>query len=246
MRPRVVLVHGGATDHTTWSIQLGSSLKDMFELVAPDRDFSRTTVEEHAADLAAIVGTPSIVVGSSFGAVITLELARTRPDLVTGAVLIEPPMPPSDDPDHALVNRAFFAEFERRVVAEGGPAAGEFFLLSVLGPEAYGRIPKVFRDRSAQRWPEIRSDSVALVAYQPRYAELRTCMVPTLLIGGERSAPIFGPTLVSLAATLPDCELVTIPNAGHMLHAEAPRRFGELLIRFANEVITPGHGSAAP
>jgi pimeloyl-ACP methyl ester carboxylesterase len=236
MRPRVVLVHGSATDHTTWSIQLGSSLKSSFELVAPDRDFSHTTVEEHAVDLGAVVGTRAIVVGSSFGAVITLELARTRPDLVAGAVLIEPPMPPTDAPDFASAQRAFYEEFERRVATEGGPAAGEFFLSTVLGPDAYERIPQAFRDRSRQRWQEIRSDSAALVAYRPRYAELRTCMVPTLLIGGERSAALFRPTLEALAAVLPDSELVTIPNAGHMLHAEAPRRFAELLIRFAGQV----------
>lgn len=239
-RPRVVLVHGSATDHTTWAIQLGSSLKDQFELVAPDRNFTRTTVADHAADLAAVVGAgasgTALVVGSSFGAVIALELARTRSALVPGMVLIEPPMPPSDDPAFAGAQKAFYSEFERRVRDEGGPAAGEYFLRTVLGSEAYERIPHAFRDRSRERWAEIRADSEALVAYRPRYAELRTCEVPALLLGGERSAPLFRPTLEALAAALPDAELVTIPNAGHMLHAEAPRKFAELLIRFAREV----------
>ncbi|MEO6771792.1 MAG: alpha/beta hydrolase [Kofleriaceae bacterium] len=234
-RPRVVLVHGSATDHTTWAIQLGSALKDRFELVAPDRDFTRTTVEQHAADLAAVAGDRALVVGSSFGAVIALELARTHPAVIAGMMLIEPPMPPSDDPVLAGAQGAFYAEFERRVRDEGGPAAAEYFLRTVLGAEAYERIPRAFRERSRERWAEIRADSVALVAYRPRYAELRSCEVPALLVGGERSAPLFRPTLEALAAALPDSELVTIPNAGHMLHAEAPRRFGELLIRFAAE-----------
>jgi len=235
-RPRVVLVHGSATDHTTWAIQVGSSLKDKFELVAPDRNFTRTTVAEHAADLAELVGDDAVVVGSSFGAVITLELARTRPEIVAGMVLIEPPMPPSDDPEFAGAQKAFYAEFERRVREEGGPSAGEYFLRTVLGPEAYARIPQAFRERSRQRWAEIQADSEALIAYKPRYAQLRTCDVPALLLGGERSAPLFRPTLEALAAVLPDAELVMIPNAGHMLHAEAPRKFAELLIRFAAEV----------
>ena len=151
-------------------------------------------------------------------------------------VLIEPPMPPSDDPAFAGAQEAFYAEFERRLREEGGPAAGEYFLRTVLGPEAYARIPPAFRERSRQRWAEIQADSVALVAYRPRYAELRSCEVPALLLGGERSAPLFRPTLEALAAVLPDAELVTIPNAGHMLHAEAPRKFADLLIRFAAEV----------
>ncbi len=158
-RPRVVLVHGSATDHTTWSIQLGSSLADRFELVAPDRNFTRSTVAEHAADLAAVVGEAALVVGSSFGAVIALELARTQPARVPGMILIEPPLPPSDDPELASGQRAFYAEFERRIADEGGPAAGEFFLRTVLGPEAYERIPQAFRERSRERWAEIRADS---------------------------------------------------------------------------------------
>ena len=237
MRPRVVFVHGSATDRTTWSIQLRSSALDRFELVAPDRDFTRTSVEQHAVDLAAVIGeTPALVVGSSFGGVVALELARTQPALLRGAVLIEPPMPPTDDPMFASNQRAFHDEFERRVAADGGPAAGEYFLQTVLGPEAFSRIPPTFRERSRSRWAEIRADSNALIAYRPRYAELRMCTVPMLLLGGERSAPLFLPTLEALAAVLPDAEIVTIPSAGHMLHAEAPRRFAELLIQFAAEV----------
>ncbi len=231
-RPRVVLVHGSATDHTTWSIQLGSGLKDQFDLVARDRDFTKASVAEHATDLVSQIDDRVILVGSSFGAVIALELARTRPDLVLGAVLIEPPMR-ADEAD--TTQRQFHAELERRVVADGGPAAGEFFLEFVLGDEAYARIPPAFRERSKARWADIVSDSRALVAYEPRYAELRACAVPVLLLGGSRSAPLFGRTLAALAAALPDAESVTIPNAGHMLHAEAPRRFAELLIGFAAE-----------
>ncbi len=232
-RPRVVLVHGSATDRTTWSIQRGSSLADQFDLVARDRDFSRTSVAEHAADLVDQIADRAVVVGSSFGAVIALELARTRPDLVAGAVLIEPPMRSADDPALDSVQREFHAELERRVSRDGGPAMGEFFLQSVLGLDAYARIPVMFRERSAARWAEILSDSRALVAYEPRYAALTTCTVPILLLGGARSAPLFGRTLGALAAVLPAAQSVTVPNAGHMLHAEAPRRFAELLIGFA-------------
>ena len=94
MRPRVVLVHGSATDHTTWSIQLGSSLKSSFELVAPDRDFSHTTVEQHAADLAGVVGTRAIVVGSSFGDALMAYDTSTLMGLcdAEGKVYLNPPM----------------------------------------------------------------------------------------------------------------------------------------------------------
>ncbi len=141
-------------------------------------------------------------------------------------------MPASDDPAAAAGGEAFYAEFERRVAREGGPAAGEFFLRAVLGDAAYERIPHAFRERSKARWADIRADSAALVAYRPRYAELASCHVPALLLGGDRSAAYFRPTLDALARALPDARLETVANAGHMLHAEAPRRFAELLDGF--------------
>src|SRR5262249_11494062 len=76
----------------------------------------------------------------------------------------------------ARVDVAGFAENAAAVVArragQGGPAAGEFFLRTVLGDAQYERIPRMFQDRSKARWAEIRADSAALIAYRPRYAEL--------------------------------------------------------------------------
>ena len=230
--PTLLFVHGSAADHTTWSIQLASRLAERFSLVAYDR---RTgSVEEQADDAAGLVDGPTIVVGSSFGAVITLELLRRRPGLVHGAVLIEPPMAASDDTQAASAD--FMAEFDRRVETQGGPAAGEFFLRTVLSDAVFERIPKAFRERSAAKWAEIRADSVALIAYRPRYAELRSIQTPVQLVGGEKSAPYFRPTLDALFASLPDARIEIIPGAGHMLHAEAHRTFGEVVTRFAGDV----------
>ena len=232
--PRIVFVHGSATDHTTWSIQLASSLRDRFELVAVDRAFgpgAPATVGGHAADLAPLVEPRSIVVGSSFGAVVALELARTRPELVAAMVLIEPPLPASDLPEAAADGLRLFDTFERTLAEQGGLAAGELFLRAVLR-DAFERIPIAFRERSMARWPEIRADSAALVAYHPRYAELASVHVPALLLGGERSAAYFRPTLEALQRALPDAALEFVPHAGHMLHAEARRRFAELLVGF--------------
>lgn len=255
--PPVVLVHGSATDHTTWSIQLASPLRERFELVAYDRR-STVTVEDQAADLARVIGAARpIVVGSSLGAVIALELARSYLERCTALVLIEPPMAPSDDPpDLVAAARSaaggqtppprlagFVDEFDRRVAESGGPAAAEFFLRTVLGDAAFSRIPRAFVERSKTRWAEIRADSAALLAYRPRYAELGAIDVPVLLLGGGRSAPYFRVTLDALAAALPDARLEIIARAGHMLHAETPSRFAELVTGFADDVLRRARSS---
>lgn len=233
--PRMLFIHGSAADHTTWNIQLASPLRERFTLIAYDRRAEATSVEEHAADAAEVLaGDRALIVGSSFGSVIALELMRTRPELCAGAVLIEPPMGASDDA--AAAPAAFLAEFDRRAAEQGGPAAGEFFLRTVLGDEAFDRIPRAYQERSKQKWAAIRADSGALIAYRPRYAELAQVAVPTLLVGGDRSASYFRPTLEALERALPRARLAVVAGAGHMLQAEAPRKFAELLIPFAAEI----------
>lgn len=226
--PRILLIHGSAADHTTWSIQLASSLTGRFELVAYDRSLAET-VEAQAEEAASLVDDRTIVCGSSFGAVVALEVIRHR--RLPGAVLIEPPM--GADDERPAAPAAFLAEYDRRAAAQGGPAAAEMFLRTVLGDAAYQRMPRAFQERSKSKHREIRADSAALIAYRPRYAELRAVTTPVLLLGGEKSASYFRPTLDALFAALPDARLEVIPGAGHMLHAEAHRRFAEALAAFA-------------
>lgn len=229
----MLLIHGSAADQSTWSIQLAGSLRERFTLIAYARPLA-PTVEEQADHARALLDGPALVVGSSFGAVIALDLVRRYPAVCAGAILIEPPMQASDDAPSE--STAFFTEFDRRVAEQGGPAAGEFFLRMVLGDAAFERMPRSFRERSAAKWEAIRADSVALLSYKPRYAELASVDVPVLLLGGDRSAAYFRPTLDALARALPRARLEIVSGAGHMLHAEASRRFAELLIGFAAEI----------
>jgi 3-oxoadipate enol-lactonase len=240
----MVLVHGSATDYATWSIQMSSSLAARWSLVAYDRRGSGKSapvgpwsVESHAADLADLIsreGAPAIVVGSSFGAAVALELARRFPACVRGAVLCEPPLPPRDD-EPALPD-GFVAELDALAAAGGPGAAVERFLRLVLGDGAYERMPRLFQERCKATWPALRADCLALLAYRVRYAQLAAVNTPILLLGGDRSAAYFGPTLQGLLAALPRATYEVIPGAGHMMHADAHKKFGDRVAAFAVEV----------
>jgi pimeloyl-ACP methyl ester carboxylesterase len=242
--PPVVLVHGSATDYATWSIQMSSSLGQRFGLLAYDRRGSGKSmpvgpwsVESHAADLADLIsreGAPAVVVGSSFGAVVGLELARRFPGCVRGVVMCEPPLPPRDDAP--AMPDGFLTELDALAASGGGGAAVERFLRLVLGDGAYERMPRLFQERCKQTWPALRSDVHALAAYRVRYAQLAAVNVPVLLLGGDRSADYFGPTLRSLLAELPRATYEVLTGAGHMMHADAHKRFGERVAAFCAEV----------
>ena len=236
--PPLILCHGSATDASTWTIQLASPLTSRYRVVAYDRrgagrsprapGVAWHTIEEHAADLAALIGelgAPALVVGSSCGAAVVLETCRRAPAAVRGAILIEPPLAPSDAAP--AVPAGFLAELDRLAVEVGPEAAAERFLITVLGQAAWDRLPKLFRARAASTWPQIRGDCYALDAYQVRYPSLAAIAVPIRLLGGDRSAAYFRPTLEALAAALPRATLAIVAGAGHMLHADAPRAFAD-------------------
>ena len=230
----MLMIHGSAADHTTWSVQLAGPLASQFSLIAYDRRVDAPSVEAYADDAVAQLGEdpdPALVVGSSFGSVIALDAIRRYPARFRGAVLIEPPM--AATAAALAANRDFFAAFDRTVETAGGPAAAELFLRTVLGDAAYERMPRAYQDRSKAKWASIRADSHALIAYPPRYEELSNVAMPVLLLGGDRSAQYFRPTLEALLGALPNARLEVIAGAGHMLHAEAHRRFAEVVLAFA-------------
>lgn len=239
----MVLVHGSATDHATWTIQIASALTEQVRLVAYDRrgtgrspaDGAPLSVEAHADDLAALIaaeaaaeGGACTLVGSSFGAVVVLDVCRRFPERVRSAVMIEPPLGASDDAPAIPVG--FLAALDA-IAAEHGPeAAAERFLRTVLGDAAFDRLPRAFAARSKAQWTQIRADTLALGAYRVRYHALAEVATPLRLLGGDRSASYFRATLEALARALPHARLERIAGGGHMLHAEAPRAFHAQLL----------------
>ena len=228
----LLMIHGSAADHTTWTVQF-AGLRDDFAMLAYDRcPAAEYTVGEHADDAAEILRSevmgPCAVVGSSFGAVVALDLARRYPELVGGLVLCEPPLAESDY--LAPVPDGFACRFDAIAARDGGPAASEFFLRSVLGNVAFDRMPKAYRHRSMAAHAQIRADMVALARYRPRYEELAGQIAgPVRLLGGERSSSFYRATLEGLHAAIPSSELRILRGAGHMMHVDGHRQFAEVL-----------------
>jgi len=58
------------------------------------------------------------------------------------------------------------------------------------------------------------------------------CFIPTLFIRGELSQYILDEDISEIENAFPDSEVVTIANAGHWVHAEAPENFIDAVLGF--------------
>ena len=92
----LLLIHGTGGDARSWSDVI-PLLSDRDRPMAYDRHGYGRTHAAHAEDARAILderapGEPALVVGSSAGAIVALELALLAPGRVRALVLAEPPL----------------------------------------------------------------------------------------------------------------------------------------------------------
>ena len=60
-------------------------------------------------------------------------------------------------------------------------------------------------------------------------------MGPTLFVRGENSRYILDEDIPHIKDLFPNSSLVTIKNAGHWVHADAPEAFAKTVLAFLND-----------
>jgi pimeloyl-ACP methyl ester carboxylesterase len=189
--PPVLLVHGMGDRAEGWRAA-AAALAGEAAVIAYDRrgygaseapdPYERTTVQEQAEDAAAVLRAlaegPAVVCGEDFGAAVCLDLAQRHPDLVAGAVLVDPPL------------SAFVAGAAERLAAErvlieaslrdAGPAAAADALL-----EAEGHGPR--RARGAANHRALFADWGGLPAWDYGRRSLRSIELPLHVLSSGRA-----------------------------------------------------------
>jgi pimeloyl-ACP methyl ester carboxylesterase len=243
--PPLVFVHGMCGRGAVWAGQV-DRLSDAFTCVTYDRRGHGTssggdsphTVPLHGDDLAALVRhlelAPVVLVGSSGGARICLDVLLRHPGLLAGAVLSEPPVF-SLAPERGR-------EFMDRVVPEVQPrletgdlrgAVDAFF--EVVCPGLWRRLDEDGRE-------PYRASGQMLVAdlQQPPFAvtpdDLSAIRPPVLAIAGSSSDPFLRSTPRVIADAVPSASLLELAECGHVTYAEQPDAFAEAVRTFAGSV----------
>lgn len=245
--PSVVFVHGMCGDGRVWDAQV-ERLADRFQITTYDRRghtrSRRTdvagTVELHADDLAALITAldvgPTIVVGSSGGARVALDLIRRHPHLVRGAVLSEPPVG-ALAPDLFSGMIAEVAPALQRAAEIDGPRAAVDAFFTAICPGLWSRIDEQHKDRYRDNATQLFID-LGMPPYQITRDDIAHIDVPALILAGAESHPALRTAAQTLAKWLPDARYLEL-DCGHVTYAERPDGFAQAVAAFASEVAVP-------
>jgi pimeloyl-ACP methyl ester carboxylesterase len=243
--PTILFVHGIFGDADAWTDQ-AARLSDRYTCVRYDRrGYTRSTrgagtVTDalHANDAAALIEAlglaPCLVVGSSSGAAITVDVALRHARLLRGVVLSEPPLF-SIYPD---AGQALMSEVGPRIdeaMATGGPPAGVDAFMSTVCPGLWSIVDD---DRKARYRAnaEIGFTDLQSPSLDTTPADLAGVALPALVLSGSASHPSFRSVAYHLATALPDARFVELEGSGHVTYADQPDEFEHAVRVFAAEL----------
>lgn len=243
--PALLFVHGMCGDAEVWADQ-ALLFTDRYRCVRYDRRGhtrsarGETTVSDalHADDAAALIAAlglaPCLIVASSGGAAIAVDVALRYGHLLRGAVFSEPPLF-SLDPDAAQTAMRDLAPLVEAATATGDQGGFVDTFFSLICPGLWSTIDEGRKDRYRNNadigLTDLRSPSLDVTA-----GDLSTITIPTLIIAGSTSHPSLRSVARQLATALPDARFVEFANCGHVTYAEKPDEFAHAVSVFAAEL----------
>lgn len=243
--PTILFVHGIFGDADAWTDQ-ATRLSDRYTCVRYDRrGYTRSargtaTVTDalHADDAAELIEAlglaPCLVVGSSSGAAITVDVALRHARLLRGVVLSEPPLFSL----HPGAGQALMSEVGPRIddaMATGGPPAAVDAFMSTVCPGLWSIVDDD-RKASYRANADIGFTDLQSPSLDTTPADLAVVALPALVLSGSASHPSFRSVTHRLAAVLPDARFVELEGSGHVTYAERPDGFENAVRVFAAEL----------
>ncbi len=235
-RPLVVS-HGSLESAQFWQA-LADVLAPELTTYAIDRrghgasgDNQAFSIEGEQEDISAVLvlaGPDAVLLGHSYGGLITLGVALTRPPVAL--ILYEPPLP-LDGP----VGGAAIEPFENALQEE------DFDLALTVGLQHFVKMPDAVIDTMRQEpvWPALASmtptwtrEVRAIDGFGADLDRFAALDIPTLLIVGGFSPPWLTQNSRRLQQVIPKADLVEIPGHAHVAHNTAPAAMAEAILQF--------------
>jgi pimeloyl-ACP methyl ester carboxylesterase len=243
----VVLLHGMNFYGEYWSGTIDVLRKEGFRVVVPDQvGFGRSskpimayTLSDMAMNTHRLLETLAIqkaaIVGHSMGGMVAARFALLYPDSTERLVLynqigltdarLQRPPTPVDEVYKQLLNQSYDSVY--RGIAR--------YFVNAMPPQAETYVRRQYGWTLSGNWPEaamVRALVQQMVYEDPVVYDWAHIKAKTLELGGEKDGPDFPALAKHVADTIPNCQLVLIPNIGHVPHFEAPDEFYRQLLRF--------------
>jgi 3-oxoadipate enol-lactonase len=238
----VLLIHPAGASASTWG-SASDELAQVGRVIAYDRrGYGRSggapvhSMSTHTADAAALLEhlrvPPAVVVGTSAGAAIAVDLAVRRPDLVGTVIAHEFPwrftrQVPTAPQVTALARIGWLVRRGRH-----GDAV-EVLLRATYtyrdGGTAWDAFPEAWRQVARENARAALADFRNSISTYPSRADLASIRVPVVCTFGERSPASMVRLVRALAAAIPTARTHEIAGAGHAAPFDATSNFVQLV-----------------
>jgi pimeloyl-ACP methyl ester carboxylesterase len=246
----ILLVPPAGSTASTWG-SAAEELARIGRVITYDRrGYARSggepvrSISTHTADAAAVLeylaAEPAVVVGTSAGAAIAVDLALRRPDLVRAVVAHEFPWRftrhlPTASQVAALARIGSFTLRSRQA------DAAETLLRSAYsyreGGSAWDAFPEAWRQVARDNARPTLADFLNSIRSYPSASDLGTVEVPIVCTYGARSPDSMARLVKLLAAAIPTATTCRIDGAGHAAPFDATENFVQVI---ADAINPPG------
>ena len=250
----ILLIHPSGATGSTWGPAVEELARVGRVITYDRRGYARSggdpvrSLSIHSADAAALLvclkATPAVVVGTSSGAMIALDLAVRRPDLVRAVVEHEGPWRftrhlPTGSQVRTFATMGSFALRGRHSDAADALLRSAYAYRD--GGTAWDAFPEEWRRAGRENGKATLWDFLISIGNHPTAAELASIEVPVVCSYGSRSPDFMARRTRSLAAAIPTARTHRIEGAAHAAPFDATTDF----VRLIADTITTRDGVAS-
>jgi non-heme chloroperoxidase len=229
----VLVIHGGGNDGRMWATDLAPLVSTHRIITINRRGYpgsgpATNDWKVHADDAAAFIMSldiaPAVVVAHSAGAIVALDLATRRPELVRQLVLLDPAVGLRSNVTPQLAF-AFAKMHVLRRLGRDRQALDTWLRFATsysTGSSAFERMGKDRRERLRTNRDGIFADLSTIRGSDIRRQALMSMRVPVTIVTAELSPSFLQKASTSLARHTPAVTTRTLQGAGHAMSYDQP------------------------
>jgi len=176
-----------------------------------------TNLDRHVEDLRSLIGDePAVVIGHSFGGLVSQLFATAHPELVSALGLYESPVPGwAETPENG--EDEMFPSLD-------DPTALVAWFYERYGDTAWAEVRPAAQRALEAAGPALAADVSAARSFDGTY-DPSELSVPTIVAHGENGSLRQVARAERLAEVIPGAQLMVVPEAGHPCHRTHPNAF---------------------